>query len=125
MSKTEEKKRKEVICRSFEIQTREADIEEGKKELWVEGYAVRFNSPTVLFEYDGVEYKEMIDARAFDDCNMSDVIFNYNHSGKVMARTRNNTLQLEVREDGLFIRARLDGTEDVSMTKSREAISTG
>lgn len=112
MSKTEEKKRKEVICRSFEIQTREADIEEGKKELWVEGYAVRFNSPTVLFEYDGVEYKEMIDARAFDDCNMSDVIFNYNHSGKVMARTRNNTLQLEVREDGLFIRARLDGTEE-------------
>lgn len=112
MSKVEDKKRKDVICRSFEVQTREAEIEEGSAELWVEGYAVRFNSPTVLFEYEGVEYKEMIDARAFDDCNMSDVIFNYNHSGKVMARTRNNTLQLEVREDGLFIRARLDGTEE-------------
>lgn len=112
MSKVEDKKRKEVICRSFEVQTREAEIEEGSTELWVEGYAVRFNSPTVLFEYEGVEYKEMIDARAFDDCNMSDVIFNYNHSGKVMARTRNNTLQLEIREDGLFIRARLDGTEE-------------
>lgn len=97
----------------FEVQTREAAIEgEEKKELWVEGYAVRFNSPTVLFELSGVEYKEQIDNRAFEECNMSDVIFNYNHSGKVMARTRNNTLQLEVREDGLYIRARLDGTEE-------------
>lgn len=95
------------------MQTREAQIENSEnKELWVEGYAVRFNSPTVLFEYDGVEYKEQIDSRAFEGCNMSDVIFNYNHGGKVMARTRNNTLQLEVREDGLFIRARLDGTEE-------------
>lgn len=102
-----------VISRSFLVQTREAQIEDSEsKELWVEGYAVRFNSPTVLFEYDGVEYKEQIDSRAFEDCNMSDVIFNYNHGGKVMARTRNNTLQLEVREDGLFIRARLDGTEE-------------
>ena len=43
---------------------------------------------------------------------MSDVIFNYNHGGKVMARTRNHTLELEVREEGLYIRARLDGTEE-------------
>lgn len=95
------------------VQTREAEIENSEsKELWVEGYAVMFNSPTVLFEYGDIEYKEQIERGAFEDCNMSDVIFNYNHGGKVMARTRNNTLQLEVREDGLFIRARLDGTEE-------------
>lgn len=112
MKVNDEKKRKDVIFRSFEVQTREADKEDGSKELWVEGYAVRFNSPTVLFELGGVEYKEQIDARAFDECNMSDVIFNYNHGGKVMARTRNKTLQMEVKPDGLFIRARLDGTEE-------------
>jgi len=108
-----EEKRKGVICRSFEVvQTREAESEETGKELWVEGKAVSFNSPTVLFEYDGIEYKEQIDDRAFDEANMSDVIFNYNHSGKVMARTRNNTLQLEKKDDGLYMRARLDGTEE-------------
>lgn len=112
MSLNDENKRKDIIYRSFEVQTREVNTEEGLKELWVEGYAVRFNSPTVLFEHEGIEYKEQIDSKAFDGCNMSDVIFNYNHSGKVMARTRNKTLQLEVRKDGLFIRARLDGTEE-------------
>lgn len=109
----QETRLKKRLIRSFEVETREADIEGSEsKELWVEGYAVRFNSPTVLFEIDGVEYKEQIDSRAFEDCNMSDVIFNYNHGGKVVARTRNHTLQLEVREDGLYIRARLDGTEE-------------
>lgn len=108
-----EQRKNNMICRSFTIETREAAIENSEsKELWVEGYAVRFNSPTVLFEYDGIEYKEQIDSRAFEECNMGDVIFNYNHGGKVVARTRNNTLQLEVREDGLYIKARLDGTEE-------------
>jgi HK97 family phage prohead protease len=97
--------------RRFEFQTR-AIGEEENQELWVEGYAVRFNSPTVLFEIDGLEYKEQIARDAFTDCKMDDVIFNYNHSGRVMARTRNKTLQLTVDDEGLFIRARLDGTEE-------------
>lgn len=100
-----------LIERRFEFQAR-AIGEEGKQELWVEGYAARFNSPTVLFEYEGVEYKEQIARDAFTDCKMDDVIFNYNHTGRVMARTRNKTLQLAVDDNGLFIRARLDGTEE-------------
>lgn len=100
-----------MIERRFEFQAR-AIGEEGKQELWVEGYAARFNSPTVLFEYDGIEYKEQIARDAFTECKMDDVIFNYNHSGRVMARTRNKTLQLAVDDNGLFIRARLDGTEE-------------
>lgn len=100
-----------MIERRFEFQAR-AIGEEGKQELWVEGYAARFNSPTVLFEFDGIEYKEQIASDAFTDCKMDDVIFNYNHTGRVMARTRNKTLQLAVDDNGLFIRARLDGTEE-------------
>jgi HK97 family phage prohead protease len=61
---------------------------------------------------DGIEYKEMIDARALKKSDMTDVIFNYNHAGKVMARTRNNTLELNIDERGLFIRAKLDGTDE-------------
>lgn len=108
-----EQKRSKWRERAFEVQVRSTSDTEGtEKELWVEGYAVRFNSPTVLFEMDGVEYKEQIDDRAFEECDMTDVIFNYNHGGKVMARIRNKTLLLEVRNDGLHIRARLDGTEE-------------
>lgn len=93
---------------NFEIRA----IGETGNELYVEGVACSFNQPTVLFEYDGIEYKEQVDDRAFDESDMSDVIFNYNHCGKVMARTRNKTLQLMVEKDGLHIKARLDGTEE-------------
>ena len=102
-----------MIERKFEFETRALPIEgEERQELWVEGYAARFNSPTVLFEMDGNDYFEQIAPDAFSETKMEDVIFNYNHSGRVMARTRNKTLQLAVDENGLFIRARLDGTEE-------------
>ena len=88
---------------------RQAEESDG---LYVEGYALTFDQPTVMFEMDGLEYKEMIDSRALLNSNMGDVIFNYNHGGKVMARTRNKTLELSVDERGLFVRAKLDGTEE-------------
>ncbi len=104
--------RTNLIERRFDFQIRSELVEGQEPEFWVEGYAARFNSPTVLFELEGMEYKEQIANDAFTDCKMEDVIFNYNHSGKVMARTRNKTLQLAVDNDGLFVRARLDGTEE-------------
>ena len=101
--------------RLFQVNTRAVDVpgqEAEEQELYVEGYAVRFDSPTVLFEYGGTEYKEQIDRHAFDGALMEDVIFNYNHGGKVLARTRNDTLWLTVDHRGVFVRARLDGTEE-------------
>lgn len=95
----------------FTIEAR--SLGEGDKpELVVEGYAATFNSPTVLYSWDGVDYKEVIDSRAFDGADMSDVIFNYNHGGKVVARTRNNTLELRTDAKGLHVHARLDGTNE-------------
>ena len=92
---------------NFEMRASE---EEG---MYVEGYAATFESPTVLWtSLEGTEFSEQIDKRAFESADMSDVIFNYNHSGKVMARTRNKTLTLNVDDKGLFIRAKLDGTEE-------------
>lgn len=101
--------------RLFQVQTRAVETTgEGaaQQALYVEGYAVRFDSPTVLFEYSGTEYKEQIDRHAFDGALMEDVIFNYNHGGKVLARTRNDTLWLTVDDNGVFVRVRLDGTEE-------------
>jgi HK97 family phage prohead protease len=104
--------RTKIIERRFDFQARAQEVEGQDPELWVEGYAARFNSPTVLFEIEGIEYSEQISRDAFTDCKMEDVIFNYNHGGKVMARTRNKTLQLAADDTGLFIRARLDGTDE-------------
>lgn len=84
--------------------------EEGKDELLVRGTAVVFNAPTCLYEIDGIQYFEVIDRHAFDGCDMSDVIFNYNHSGKVLARIRNQTLSLSITDAGLDVEADLSGT---------------
>ena len=85
--------------------------EEGAEEYRVKGTAVVFNTPTVMFECDGVKYCEIIDRHAFDGCDLSDVIFNYNHGGKVVARLRNKTLALHVTERGLEVEADLSGTQ--------------
>jgi len=85
--------------------------EEGSEEYRVKGTAVVFDTPTVLFVCDGIEYKEIIDRHAFDGCDLSDVIFNYNHGGKVVARLRNKTLALAITERGLEVEADLSGTQ--------------
>jgi len=93
---------------SFELSNAQKETEE--KQYIVKGRAVIFNTPTCLYEYDGVKYFEIVDSRAFDGCDLSDVIFNYNHRGKVVARLRNNTLQLNIAQDGLYMEADLKGT---------------
>jgi len=81
-------------------------------EMIVEGYALVFESPTVMFEQDGIQYKEIIQRGALDNCDLNDVPFRYNHSNEVMimARTRNKTLQLMVDDNGLKITANLANT---------------
>ena len=73
----------------------------------VEGYATTFNKPYELYEYDGIKYYEVINRNALDDADMSDVIMQYDHEGKVMARQSNNTLTIQPNDHGLFIRADL------------------
>lgn len=80
-------------------------------ERIVEGYATIFNQPYELYSLDGYTIMEQVDARAFDECDMSDVIMQYDHEGRVFARTSNGTLELAADETGLHIRARLDGTD--------------
>ena len=81
-------------------------------EYIVEGYATTFDDPYVMFEYDGIQYKEQIDRKALDGADMGDVIFLYNHEGMVFARKSNGTLTLEVEEKGLHVRADLSSTEE-------------
>lgn len=87
------------------------DQEQAEERMVVRGYASTFNQPYELFEFDGVKYMEQVDARAFDNADMSDVIFQYNHEGRVFARQSNGTLSLTTDDHGLAIEADLGGTE--------------
>lgn len=73
----------------------------------VEGYAAVFDSVTDLGWM-----KEVIDRKAFDNADMSDIVMKYNHEDSVlpMARTRGGSLQFDVDDHGLRIRAKLPDT---------------
>ena len=76
----------------------------------VEGYATTFNEPYLLYKYDDVEVWEQVSERAFEGTDMSDVIMQYDHEGRVFARLSNNTLELTIDDKGLLINAYLGGT---------------
>lgn len=84
-----------------------------ENEMILEGYAATFDDETVLYEYDGVQYKEIIDRGAFDGMNSKDCCLKYNHANNVpvLARTRGGSLELSVDNVGLFFRAKLFNTQ--------------
>lgn len=73
----------------------------------VEGYAAVFDIVTDLGWM-----KEVIDRHAFDNADMSDIVMKYNHEDSVlpMARTRGGSLQFNIDDHGLKIRANLPDT---------------
>ena len=98
--------------RDMTMEVRTAENEEAPEERKVvTGYASTFNEPYTLYEDDGWRFNEVVDARAFENTDMSDVIMQYDHEGRVFARMSNNTLTVTPDEKGLLIEANLGGTE--------------
>ena len=89
---------------------RKAEPFEAKDEMIVEGYASTFE-PYVLWREGDTEVREQIDPHAFDEADMSDVILQYDHEGRVFARQSNGTLELSVDDHGLKVRADLSWTQ--------------
>lgn len=83
--------------------------EEGNKI--VEGYASTFNQQYELYSFDNVTVFETVEPDAFAECDMSDVIMQYDHAGRVFARNSNGTLKLSTDEHGLKVTADLAGTQ--------------
>lgn len=91
--------------RAFEVR---ADEEEKR----VTGYATTFNEAYTLYSDNEYEVREIINEDAFDECDLSDCIMQYNHEGRVFARNTNGTLNLTIdKPNGLLINADLGGTE--------------
>lgn len=84
--------------------------EEGDQKI-VDGYATVFNEEYTLYSYAGYEVRESFDPASFDETDLSDVIMQYDHEGRVFARGSNGTLTVKPDQHGLRIRADLGGTE--------------
>ena len=113
MSKTnktiEEKLNEGRQYRMIDLAEFEHRADDGGEKI-VEGYASTFNQPYTLYKKDNVTIREQVDPQAFDETDMSDVIMQYDHQGRVFARITNGTLDVTPDERGLHVRASLGGT---------------
>lgn len=99
---------REYRTMTMEIRAAE-DADESK--MIVEGYATTFNQPYALYEDRYFKLVEQIAPTAFAECDMDDVIMQYDHEGRVLARNKNGTLSLSVDAIGLKVTANLGGTD--------------
>lgn len=101
--------------RSMELRKRE--VREGEEKNYiVEGYATTFEEAYELYRDGKYVVREMVSKEAFKETDMTDVIFQIDHEGRVYARTRNKSLSLEVDEHGLKT------TTDLGLTESSRSV---
>ena len=93
------------------IEAKQDEEDQAEERKVVEGYATTFDAPYVLYEDEDLVFLEQVDAKAFENTDMNDVIMQYNHEGRVFARQSNGTLEVRADDKGLFISADLGGTE--------------
>ena len=105
------KSEREYRDMTMEIRSAENEEVEQEERNIVTGYASTFNEPYTLYEDDDWRFNEVVDSKAFDNTDMSDVIMQYDHAGRVFARMSNDTLTVVPDEKGLLIEADLGGTE--------------
>ena len=102
----------EAQCRAITVLSSQTEASKRiDTEHYVEGFAARYEPYVLYHDYDGEPVYERFEPGCFDDCDMSDIIMQYDHEGKVLARTSNGSLIVEVTEDGLFVAADLGRTE--------------
>ena len=97
--------------REYRNMTFEVREDGAEPSFLVEGYASTFE-PYKLMEIDGLDYNERIDEHAFDETDMTDVVYRIDHEGIVFARSSAGTITLDIDEHGLH------QVTDLSKTKA-------
>jgi HK97 family phage prohead protease len=108
--------------RALQVFAPAAETKRLESDFYVEGYAARYE-PYVLYETPDGPIYERFERGCFEGCDMTDIIFQMNHQGTVMARQSNGTLIVEVDDVGLFTAADLSRTE--AARRMYEEISAG
>lgn len=97
-----------IECRAMEMTVHAG--EEGKPSFMVDGYASTF-APYKLYSRNGMDFFERIAPNAFDNADLSDVVFRVDHQGRVYARTSSGSLRIYVDDHGLGHHTDLGRTE--------------
>lgn len=97
--------------REYRSMERLEAAEQESESMIVRGYATTFDKPYMLYEMDGVKYYEKIARGALDGADLSDVIMQYDHAGRVLARNTNGTLRLNPDSVRLNIEADLSKSD--------------
>ena len=79
-------------------------------DYYVEGYAARYEPYELYRDLNGEPVYERFERGCFANCDMSDVIYQYDHAGRVYARTSNGSLIVEPDDNGLFMAGDLGRT---------------
>ncbi len=108
---TDKQLRRLADGREYRNMTMEVRAAEDDSKMIVEGYATTFNQTYTLYEDRYGKFVEQIAPTAFAECDMDDVIMQYDHEGRVYARNKNGTLSLSVDSIGLKVTADLGGTD--------------
>ena len=103
--KTNEREYRDIDLKNIELRK----LEDGTDV--VEGYATTWDE-YMLWDEGDYRLFEKFDAHAFDKCDLSDVIMQLNHEGRVYARGSNNTMTISTDDKGLKVSAYLGGTEE-------------
>lgn len=99
------------------MELRKAVPAEGEEKNYiVEGYATTFGDVYELYRDGKYIVKETIDRNAFNETDMSDVVFLLNHTGRVYARTRNGSVQLSIDDHGI------KSVVDLGLTSSARSV---
>lgn len=82
-----------------------------ESDHYVDGYAALYEPYVLYYDWDNNPVYERFEPGCFDECDMSDIIMQYDHEGKVLARNSNGSLVVEADNTGLFFAADLSRTE--------------
>lgn len=92
------------------MEMRVLNHEGDEKRYMVEGYASTFDK-YLLLTIDGEDYFERIEPTAFDNADLSDVVFRVDHEGRVYARSSAGSVEIWHDEKGLGQRTDLGRTQ--------------
>ena len=97
--------------RALTVFSSDQDTRRIETDHYVEGYAARYEPYVLYYDADSQPVYERFEPGCFDNADMSDIIMQYDHHGKVLARNSNGSLIVEATDAGLFIAADLGRTE--------------
>lgn len=105
---------KEKLTKEMRLNTEALEVradEQDSSKMIIEGYPIIFDKEAYIdMGWDG--WYEKVDRNAFKDADVSDVALKYNHNDNIfiLARTRNDSLQLRFDDKGVFMHAELIDT---------------